>query len=105
MGKDVWTKEEDGVWRTPRYPKGGRKEHPDVSVSYCEETNGALLYINDEYAKLDFNEMGSLIRQLYYVNAIAQAENVRLWEEKQAIMVKEDGYEPPRYGYKGRRIN
>lgn len=100
-----WHKDPDGQWRHPRYPKGGDRQNRFVDAGYCEETNGARIWVNGEAVDLNFNELGFLMRQLYAINATAQAENVRLWKEKEAILIREEGYVPPIYGYKGRRIN
>lgn len=100
-----WHKDPGGQWRHPRYPKGGDRQHPDVGAGYNEETNGAWINVDGQMVELNFNELGFLMRQLYYANATAQAENARLWKEKEAILIEEEGYVPPIYGYKGRRIN
>ncbi len=101
---DGWYKDTDGVWRNPRYPKGGKKPHPDIDAGYNEETNGAWINVNGDAVELNFNELQWLMHQLYNANATAQAENSRLWKEKEAIMIEEDGYVPPVY-QRGRRIN
>lgn len=100
-----WHKDPDGQWRHPRYPKGGDRQHPEVEAGYCRTHNGAWLNIDGKVIELNFNELGFLLGQLIKANQTAQAENSRLWKEKEAIMIAEDGYVPPVYGYKGRRIN
>lgn len=92
-----WTKEPDGVWRNPRYPKGGARQKEGVNLVYDAGTNGARLSVDGREVALTFGELGFLIQQASGVNREVQTENARLWKEKEQIMWDEDGIEPAVY--------
>lgn len=99
-----WTKEADGVWRHPRYPAGQERQAEGVDLQYNEERNGATLSVHGQDIELSWNELQFLLTQGIRANQQAAAENSRLYKEKEAIMIAEDGYVPPVY-VRGRRVS
>lgn len=85
-----WEKESDGVWRHPRYPRGGDKQHSEVDAGYDQTTNGAWIEVKGERVLLTFGELGFLQGQLIRARQTAQKENSRLWQEKAAIIEAEE---------------
>jgi len=86
----AWAKESDGVWRHPRYPKGGPRQHPEIEIRYEDDFNGATLTVGDTLVALTHGNLRSLIDQCIQVNKQIQAENSVLWAEKVAIIEVEE---------------
>ncbi len=92
-----WHKDPDGVWRNPRYPRGGNHPKDGLSIVYDAEMNGAVLTVDGHISPFSFGELQNLNEQLLAVRRQAQDENSRLWKEKEQIMHVEDGIEPAVY--------
>jgi hypothetical protein len=148
MTSNGWTKEEDGVWRHPRYPKGKDRPkeglvlgyddarkcwtltvpeestllafaelnflhsqlhaagatpsrirpfhlHEEVlDLAYDNETNGARLLVAGGTVGLDRGGLGFLDGMAVDVREECQAENARLWTEKEARLLAEGAGTP-----------
>lgn len=92
-----WSKDDDGVWRNPRYPRGKPRQREGLSLVYDAEINGAILTIDGHAAPLSFGEVQHLMEQFSGIRRQAQEENARLWKEKEQILFHEEGVEPAVY--------
>lgn len=92
-----WSRDADGVWRNPRYPRGKPSQKDGLSLVYDPEINGGVLTIDGHSSPLSFGQVQHLIGQLDDVRRQAQNENSRLWKEKEQIMFTEEGIEPAVY--------
>lgn len=99
-----WTKDPDGVWRNPRYPKGSKSQKDGLSLVYDDELNGAVITVDGHSSPLSFWELSNFLDQAQEIRKAVQGENSRLWKEKEEIMRVEDGVEPGIY-QRGRRMN
>ena len=92
-----WTKDPDGQWRNPRYPRGSSSRREGLSIVYDEEANGAVITIEGYSVPLSFWELSSFLGDAQSVHAKAQEENARLWKEKEQVLFIEEGIEPAVY--------
>lgn len=99
-----WTKDPDGVWRNPRYPKSSKSVKEGLSLVYDDEINGAVLTVDGHSYPLSFWELSNFLGQAHDARRSAQDENSQLWKEKEEIMRVEDGVEPAIY-QRGIRMN
>lgn len=92
-----WTKDPDGQWRHPRYPKGSKSQKDGLSIVYDEEMNGAVITVDGHSTPLSFWELSNFLGQAHDIRKMAQDENSRLWAEKEQVLLVEEGIEPAVY--------
>jgi hypothetical protein len=92
-----WTKDPDGQWRNPRYPRGSSSRKEGLSIAYDEEINGAVITVDGKSTPVSFWELSNFLDDAYKARVLAQAENSRLWQEKEQVLFVEEGLEPAVY--------
>jgi hypothetical protein len=92
-----WTKDPDGQWRNPRYPRGSSSRKEGLSIVYDDEINGAVITVEGHSVPLSFWELSNFLNDAYTARAQGQAENARLWKEKEQVLFVEEGIEPAVY--------
>jgi hypothetical protein len=92
-----WTKDPDGQWRNPRYPRGSSSRKEGLSITYDEEINGAVITVDGHSTPLSFWELSNFLDDAHRSRVLAQAENARLWKEKEQVLFVEEGIEPAVY--------
>lgn len=92
-----WTKDPDGQWRNPRYPRGSKSRREGLSIVYDEEINGAVITVEGYSVPLSFWELSNFLDDAWSARRQAQEENSRLWKEKEQVLLVEDGVEPAVY--------
>lgn len=92
-----WSKDPDGQWRHPRYPRGSSSRKEGLSIVYDEEINGAVITVDGHSVPLSFWELSNFLDDAYRARAQGQAENARLFKEKEQVLLVEEGIEPAVY--------
>lgn len=92
-----WTKEPDGQWRNPRYPRGSGSHKEGLTITYDEEINGAVITVDGHSSPLSFWELSNFVTDALQAHKTAQEENARLWKEKEQVLFIEESIEPAVY--------
>lgn len=92
-----WTKDPDGQWRHPRYPRGSSSRKEGLSIAYDEEINGAVITVDGNSTPLSFWELSNFLDDAHKARVLAQAENALLFKEKEQVLLVEEGIEPAIY--------
>lgn len=79
--KSEWHEDENGKWVHPRYPATGQVPHPRMKLSYREDSNDGVLFIDGAEVPLSFGELLDLREKVDKTISYCQRENRALWEE------------------------